>query len=74
MTWIAAVFTVFTVVYWIAVKPKRKLQDWLVELSLLGLALVFSSMVSLRLWSSVDLLWPIKAVFMPLTEWLYQAV
>lgn len=74
MSLITAVFAIATIVYWIVVKPKRKIQDWLVELSFLGLAMVFSGLVSLSLWPSIDLLWPIKAVFMPLTEWLYQAV
>lgn len=74
MIWLAMVFVVGTIAYWIILKPMHKIQDWLVQFGLLGLAVVMAIIVQSDLWPELDPLWPIKVVFMPLSEWLYNHV
>ena len=74
MTWIAALFVAGTIAQWVIVKPKHKMQDWLVQIALLGIGVGFSILVDLDVWPNMDPLSPLKAVFMPLTEWIYNHV
>jgi hypothetical protein len=74
MTWIAVFFVVGTIVHWVVVKPKHKLQDWLVQIALLTIGVGFSVLVDLDVWPNLDPLLPLKAIFMPMTEWIYNHV
>lgn len=74
MIWIAVIFVGMTIAYWILAKPKQKPQDWMVQVGLLGLTLLFSVFVETDLWPQLDPLQPLKAVFMPMTEWIYNHV
>ena len=51
---------------------KRNWKVLLVQGLFLSAGLVLAAMVQFHLWLSVDLLWPTKAVFTPVTEWIYR--
>ena len=54
MTWIAVCFVAGTIVHWVVVKPKHKLQDWLVQIALLGIGVGFSALVDLDVWPKLN--------------------
>ena len=74
MTWIAVFFVAGTIAHWVVVKPKHKLQDWLVQFALLTIGVGFSVLVDLDIWPNLDPLLPLKAIFMPMTQWIYNHV
>ncbi|QSO50474.1 hypothetical protein JZ785_16240 [Alicyclobacillus curvatus] len=74
MTWIAVFFVAGTIAHWVVVKPKHKLQDWLVQIALLTMGVAFSVLVDLDIWPNLDPLLPLKAIFMPMTQWIYNHV
>ncbi|KPV45268.1 hypothetical protein [Alicyclobacillus ferrooxydans] len=74
MIWFAMLFVGGTVAEWIIVKPKQKFQDWAVQLVLLGMTVFFAVLVETDVWPQLDPLEPLKAVFMPMTEWIYNHV
>lgn len=75
MIWVCLAFSLTVVMVQGPKLLRQKLwTDLFVQLTLLGIGVVFGALVSLNWWYTVDVLAPIKLVFTPLSHWLYALV
>ncbi|WDL97870.1 hypothetical protein [Alicyclobacillus sp. ALC3] len=72
MIWVSVVFTApILLLQARKLLHRRQWVDLCAQLVLLSFGLVCSAALSLHLWMTVDFLSPVKAVFTPITEWMY---
>lgn len=72
MVWFTSVLTLLILVLQSRSLWKKRLwPDLWSQMTLLGIGVAAGAAVSLHWWTTIDVLAPVKAVFTPISEWIY---